>query len=133
MRIRVSVNLVGDEQAEHDKRCWIGPEFVSEQPNDEERLNYPVAKEIEGIEVLGAHAEIVGQAGQMRADKIVRIFDQLVLGECVNPTDDCARAYDGQYQAPYTLDQRVSSLQQDADFKYPMDTAFVHSAPEWSD
>ena len=54
-----SIELVGDEEAEHDKRNRIGPEFISEQTDDEEDFNDAVAEEIEGIEALGADGKIL--------------------------------------------------------------------------
>src|SRR6202022_1616533 len=54
-----SIELVGDEEAEHDKRNRIGPELFSKQTNDEENLNDAVAEEIEGIEVLSADGKIL--------------------------------------------------------------------------
>ncbi len=59
VRVRKAVELVDDEEAEDDKRNRIGPEFISEQADDEEYLNKAVAEEIEGIEVLGTDGKIL--------------------------------------------------------------------------
>src|ERR1700730_5017600 len=59
VRVRETVELVDDEEAKDDKRNRIGPEFISEQTDDEEDLNDAVAEEIEGIEALGADGKIL--------------------------------------------------------------------------
>src|SRR5216684_7040326 len=38
-RVRVAVELVDDEEAKDDKRNRIGPELISKQTDDEERLD----------------------------------------------------------------------------------------------
>src|SRR5258706_2158180 len=57
-RIREAVELVDDEEVKDDKRNRIGPELIPKQTDDEERLNDPMAEEIEGIEALGADGKI---------------------------------------------------------------------------
>ena len=52
VRVREAVELVDDEEAKDDKRNRIGPELISKQTDDEERLDDAVAEEIEGIEAL---------------------------------------------------------------------------------
>jgi hypothetical protein len=59
VRVREAVELVDDEEAKDDKRNRIGPELISKQTDDEERLNNAVAEEIEGIEALGADSKIL--------------------------------------------------------------------------
>jgi hypothetical protein len=46
VRVREAVELVDDEEAKDDKRNRIGPELISKQTDDEERLNNAVAEEI---------------------------------------------------------------------------------------
>jgi hypothetical protein len=57
--VREAVELVDDEEAKDDKRNRIGPELISKQTDDEERLDDAVAEEIEGIEALGADGKIL--------------------------------------------------------------------------
>src|SRR5713101_8260854 len=59
VRVREAVELVDDEEAKDDKRNRLGPELISKQTDDEERLNNAVAEEIEGIEALGADGKIL--------------------------------------------------------------------------
>ena len=59
VRVREAVELVDDEEAKDDKRNRVGPERISKQTDDEERLNDAVAEEIEGIEALGADGKIL--------------------------------------------------------------------------
>ena len=59
VRVRKTVELVDDEKTEDAQGSWIGPELVSKQSDDEDRLNDTVAEEIESIEVLGAEGKIL--------------------------------------------------------------------------
>src|ERR1700730_4097006 len=63
----------------------------------------------------------------MCRDEVVRILDQLVLGQRIDQTCDGACADEGKYQAADALDQRMSPFQQDTDLKKLMDAAFVHA------
>jgi hypothetical protein len=62
VRVRKSIELVGDKEAKDHKRNRIGPELISKQTDDKEHLNQSVAEEIEGIEALGADGKILRQA-----------------------------------------------------------------------
>src|SRR5712691_396812 len=63
VRVREAVELVDDEEAKDDKRNRIGPELISKQTDDEERLNNAVAEEIEGIEALHDQIGVVTRQG----------------------------------------------------------------------
>ncbi len=47
----------------------------------------------------------------MRCDKVIRVFDQLALGERIDQTCDGASADEGQYKTADGLDQRMSPFQ----------------------
>ena len=63
----------------------------------------------------------------MSCNKVIWIFDQLLLGELIDETCDGARADEDQYKAADALDQRMSPFQQDTDLKNLVDTALVHA------
>ena len=62
MRVRKSIELVGNKDTKDDKRNRIGPELIPQQTDDEEDLNDAMAEEIEGIEALGADGKILRHA-----------------------------------------------------------------------
>src|SRR5260221_870415 len=125
VRVRVAIELVEDEEAEDDKGKRIGPELVSEQPDDEERLDCAVAEEVEGIEALGADVEILRRAQQVGRHKVIRILEQLLLGKRIEQPGDGAGADEGEDKATCAFDQRMSPLQHEADLKDLVDAAFV--------
>ena len=47
----------------------------------------------------------------MCGDKVIRVFNQFVLGDRINQARDGAGAEEGQRQAADTLDERMSPLQ----------------------
>src|SRR5665213_64619 len=127
VRVGEAVELVDDEQAHDDQGNRIGPKLVSEQADDEEHLDKAVAEKIEGIEALGADGKILRQAQKMRRDEVVRILDQLLLGERVDQIRNGAGADEGDDKAADALDESVRSFQQDADLENLVDAAFVHA------
>ncbi len=104
MRVGEAVELVDDEEAKDHKRRRIGPEFVSDQTDDQEHLDDAVAEKVEGIEVLGAEGKTLRQGREMCSDKVIGILDQFILGERVNQASYRAGADEGQHQAADALD-----------------------------
>ena len=46
----------------------------------------------------------------MRRDQVAVIFDQLLLGQCIDQPGNGARADEGQYETANALDQSMSAL-----------------------
>src|SRR5712664_3280635 len=92
VRVRVAVELVEDEESEDDKGKRVGPELVSQQADDEERLDYAVAEGIEGVEARGADVEILRRAQEVRRHKVIWILEQLLLGKRIDQPGDGASA-----------------------------------------
>src|ERR1017187_5612562 len=95
VRVRKTVELVDDEKTEDAQGSWIGPELISEQTDNEEHLNDPVAEQIESVEVLGAEGKILREAYEMCGDKVIWILNQFVLGDRINQAGDGAGADEG--------------------------------------
>jgi len=67
----------------------------------------------------------------MCCNKVIRIFDQLLLSERIDQTRDGVCADEGQYKAADALDQRMSPFQQDTDLKiWWIRRSFIHSSSE---
>src|SRR5260221_11261367 len=79
--VRVAIELVEDEEAKDDKGKRIVQELVSQQADDEERLDHAVAEEEDGIEALGADVKMLRHAQEVRRHKVIRTFGQLLLGK----------------------------------------------------
>ena len=63
-----------------------------------------MAEEIEGVEALGADGKILRQAQEMGRNKVIRIFDQLVLGQRFDQMRDGADTDEGQCKPADALD-----------------------------
>ena len=64
----------------------------------------------------------------MCCNKVIRIFEQLLLGERINQSRDSVCSDESQYKTTDAFNQRMSPFQQDTDFENPVDTGFVHVA-----
>src|SRR5262249_25530358 len=111
----VAIELVGDEQAEHGDARGIGPELLAQQADHQDRLNDPMAQEIESEEMLLSERE------EMR-DSILRV-------DFVDPARDGLGAEQIQREPAANLDQRMQPLQRDADDEDLVDASFLHRTP----
>ena len=62
----------------------------------------------------------------MCRDEILRILDQLVLGDRVNEVGDGACADESKGDSARAFNQGVSALEEHADLKHLMNSVFVH-------
>src|SRR5579863_5859949 len=127
MRVGETIKLVEDEQPEYDQRGGIGPEFASEQPDDQEDFYRAMAQQIEGIESLRADREILRPHEQVRCNEIVRVLDKFVLSEPVGEVRDRVCTDDGQCNTAEAFDERVSSLEQNTHLEELVDPLLFHA------
>ena|SRR6185437_6085876 len=88
-----------------------------------------MTEQIERIEVFGLDREALRPGQQMGNDEVLRVFDQLFLREPVDEIDDRPGADQRQREASRALDQRMRTLEQDAQPEDLMDASFIHFYP----
>src|SRR5579859_4725578 len=86
-----------------------------------------MAQQVESVELLRSHRELLRHGGEMRCQKIVRILNQLFLGELIHEVPDRARTHESNGETAHALDQRMRALQQHAHLKSLMDAMLVHA------
>ena len=68
----------------------------------------------------------------MRRDKVIRVFDQLLLSDLINETYDGARPDHRQCDSTDAFKNRMSTFEQNADLKELMNPTFFHAyGPTW--
>ncbi len=82
VREDVAIELIYDEQSEHDDGGRIRPKLVAEESGDQDYLDEAMAHEIEGDEPAGLREERRQRVLEMRSEEVVRVFDVLVLDKC---------------------------------------------------
>ncbi|BCG83132.1 hypothetical protein MesoLj113b_66740 [Mesorhizobium sp. 113-3-3] len=81
--------------------------------------------------MLSADGEVAGQHHQMAGDEIMGILNKLILCQPIGQGNDRVGADERQYDAAYTLNERVCALEQQADLENLMDAMLVHGSPDW--
>ncbi len=81
VREDVAIELIDDEEDEHDDGGRIRPKLVAEESGDQNYLDEAVGDEIERGEPAGLCEERGQRVLEVRGEEIVRVFDILVLDE----------------------------------------------------
>jgi hypothetical protein len=127
VRVGKAVKLIDDKESQDDQRCRIRPELVPEQTDDQEQFDDAVAKQIKGVEILGLNREMLRGGEQAGGDEIVRVADQLFLGQDIDEVFDRVCADQSQNDSSGAFNQCEGALEEDADLKNLVYSFFVHA------
>lgn len=81
VRAEIPGDLIEDEEREHGDRGGISPELVLDEAPDEEGFDDAMRQEVDRAPELRARRQVRGQSRDVRRKKIVRVLDELILGQ----------------------------------------------------
>jgi len=127
VRVRETVKLIDNKESQDDQGCRIRPELVPKQTDDKQQFDDAVAKQIKSVEILGLNREMLRGGEQMCGDEIVRVLDQLFLGQHIDEVFDRVCADQSQNDSSSAFNQREGPLEENADLKNLVYSFFVHA------
>jgi hypothetical protein len=118
---RYPVYLISDEDAEKRDRSQIGPESLPQQLDGKENTCRPVSDQIHSAEHFRICCDVLHGVPEQVSHNVMRVFDQLLLGEKENNPYSRAFLYRQSKKPTRDLESAVDSLCPDADVEHAVE------------